>query len=99
MIRAVQLDKLEIIDDLSRLSIEVEARKELISFMLTNNMDCGTSQFLKYQKEYLDFFTKYQAKKQEFEMNIRTSILEKNEKLISWNLDFNTRELTLTVSD
>jgi hypothetical protein len=80
----------EFIKDLERLQYEVQARKNIIGYMLESNIknEC----FEQYHAEYLDFFTKYEKKKHEVEI-FYVKPAKSNAK--NWNLDFNSGELTI----
>lgn len=98
MERVVKLTDQNMVDNLSRLSVEVEARKNLISFMIASQMDISTPQFEKYQQEYLEYFAEYSMAKNVLENFIKES-LSPSEKLISWALDFQTSNLTLQINN
>lgn len=100
MIKKINFSSQEsLINYIQGLSIEVESRKELISFMLSNNMDTSTSQFTKYEKEYAHFYAEYSIAKQKLEQLIKTEFIQEDEILLSWNLIFETQELELTIKD
>lgn len=86
------------IDYLHALSIEVEARKELISFIITSNLNCDTTQFTNYNKEYMDYFAEYSVGKKKFENSLK-AMLNSNEKLVSWALDFDSAIVELTIDN
>ena len=80
------------------LNYEVDSRKDVISFMLYRDMDMNTSSAKTYMKEYREYFTQYQTLKSELEKKYVLPILKDNEKS-TWNLDFETRELTIKISE
>lgn len=78
------------IEDLERLQYEVQARKNIIGYMLESNIrnEC----FNQYHAEYLDFFKKYEQKKADIDI-LYVKPAKANAK--SWNLDFKSGELTI----
>ena len=78
------------IDDLERLQFEVQARQNIIGYMLNNNIKSET--FDQYHTEYINLFRQYEKKKLEVEMLYvkPTCPTAKN-----WNLDFASGELTI----
>lgn len=82
-------------DYIQRLDIEMSARQNIISFMLSNGMNTDTEQFKNYQNEYNYYFTEFDKAK--------TNIIEKkyianefkNYTNLNWNLDYSNRELTV----
>lgn len=97
MIRKVEFKNDSLVTYLQGLSIETDARRDLISFMIANNMDISTEQFQKYQKEYNEFYGEFALAKDQLEQLIKKDYLEDDEELVFWNLDFNSSELELTV--
>ena len=97
MIRKIEFKNDSLVTYLQGLSIETDARRDLISFMIANNMDISTEQFQKYQKEYNEFYSEFALAKDQLEQLIKKDYLEDDEELVFWNLDFNSSELELTV--
>ena len=58
-----------IVNEIQALDVEVAARRDLIAFMLTNNMNVNTEQFNKYQTEYNNYFKLFDKAKSDFENN------------------------------
>lgn len=82
----------ELKNKIEALQYEVEARKDLITYMVSNGIDCNSSTFQKYEKEYRDYFVAYNKAKQEM---IDTYLNGMNYK--SWTLDFHTAILHVEV--
>lgn len=82
----------EIINLIESLQYEVDARKDLIAFMISKNFDTSTDSFKRYQKEYMEFYTQYNAAKNELE---NLYLKKYKNKKIMWNLDFNNKTLTI----
>lgn len=72
---------------------EVDARKSIITFMLSNGMDISTEQFKKYQDEYNEFFAKSELLKAQLENDYIKPL--SNGKEYSWVLDYSTCEVTI----
>lgn len=90
----------ELINLVEAYQYEVNSRKDLISYMITNNMDINTDAFKQYQTELVEFTKKLDLAKSELDKNIIQPFLTENNitSLASWNLDFTTKELTITWS-
>lgn len=80
--------------EMARIGAEVDSRKNLISFMITNSMDTTTAQFIKYQKEYTEWNSKYEEGKHNIENDFVKPII--GDRRVNWSLDFYTEELTIT---
>ena len=72
-----------------RADIESTARMNLMSFMISNNMDISSERFQQYQEEYFEKFKVFEAAKAELEKKYLSGI-----KATSWNLDYKTCELS-----
>lgn len=81
-------------NEMARIGSEVDSRKNLISFMLSSNMDTTTTQFANYQKEYTEWSSKYEDGKRGIENDFVRPII--GNKRVNWNLDFYTGELVIT---
>lgn len=82
-----------IIQELEVTNYEVNSRMNIISYMLSNNMNVGSDMAREYQREYMEFFIKYQTLKDKF---YREQVLPKLDKAYDrWNLDFATGTVTL----
>lgn len=82
-----------IIQDLEATNYEVNSRVNIISYMLANNMNVGSDMARQYQKEYMEFYIKYQTLKDKF---YREHVLPRLDgEYERWNLDFATGTVTL----
>lgn len=72
---------------------ELNARKELIAFMLSNNMEIDTDSFRKYQKEMNEFFVKFVTIKNEISNRYIIPITDGKE--VNWKLDYASCEITI----
>ena len=78
-------------DMVQKADIEVSSRMNLISFMLSRNMDTNTDYFKRYEKEYQECFLAFeQAKTYIFNKYV------KDEKALSWSLNYETCQLTIS---
>lgn len=87
-----------IIEELEKLTIQVQGRQNLLTFMINNNM-FPSHNFDLYQEEYLNYYMQYERKKREFQKKYIDSILEErqiNPTAASWNIDFATGVTTLS---
>ena len=90
--KIVKVDNQDLINFIEGLHYEVNSRKDLIAFMLNNNMRTDTDAYKKYNKEYMEFYIQYiEAKNQLEKMYVRTAV----ENPTDWNLDFETGKLTI----
>lgn len=78
------------INDLERLQFEVQARRNIIGYILNNDIKSET--FNQYHAEYIDLFRQYEKKKLEVETLYVKPVLPTATK---WELDFETGELTI----
>ena len=92
MQKIVKVENQDFINLIESLHYEVNARKELISFIVSKDMGIDTNTFKKYNKEYMEFYIQYnEAKNKLEEMYVRTAV--ENPK--DWNLDFDSGEITI----
>lgn len=78
---------------LESLGYEVQARKDLLSYMVQQGVNISEPAFKEYHKEYTEFTAQYETAKNEFEKTVVTPVTG-NVKA-QWNLDFGSRELTI----
>lgn len=88
------LDNQELVDLIESLHYEVEARKDIITFYLTNAMDTNTDSFKNYNKEYREFFVQYSTAKEILEKDFIVPKVD-GAKYSRWNLDFQSKEVTV----
>lgn len=89
------------VDNLHRLHLEVESRKNLIAFMIEKNMSLG-EKFQTYQKEYQNFYEQYDKQKKQFQIEFVNPVLKKENIDASkafWYIDFDSNEVTIVVND
>jgi hypothetical protein len=76
---------------------EYAARRDAVTFMISNNMDITTEAFKSYQKEMVEFSTKFTQAKSEIEQKYVIPVSEG--KKVHWTLDYHTCSLTITFSE
>lgn len=77
---------------LEALQHEVNARQNLVGFMLDRNMK-GTPQYEAYHSDYVEKYTEYSFAQQE----VTEKYIQPKYPNSSWNLDFSTHIATVTV--
>lgn len=94
MTKVITIENQELINLIEGLQVEVNARKDLLAYMLQNDMvGAQTDSFDRYQQEYREFFVKLDSAKDELQKTYVLPIT--GTKNASWNLDFATNELTI----
>lgn len=92
----ITIDNQQMIDLLESLALETNSRKDVISFMLSNNMMLTDAKsFEKYHDEYQKFYKQYDTAKSEFQKMYVDTI----PNAVNWNLDFASALLTVTVDE
>ena len=84
-------------DIVEKYAYERSSRRDIIAFMLTQNMDISSESFKAYQKEYMEFDVMFNKAKEEIEKEF---VPEEYRKAgCSWTLDYETAVLTITTKD
>ena len=84
-------------DYVEGLDYEYSVRRDLVSFMLSNNMSTDTDAFKKYQTEMAEYNAKFKIAKNEIEKQYILPII--GDKKVRWVLNYDTAEVTITVVD
>ena len=84
-------------DYVESMDYEYSARRDAVSFMISNNMDINTEAFKSYQKEMVEFSTQFIRAKSEVEKQY--VLPASNGKKVRWTLDYHSCELTITFVD
>lgn len=79
--------------NVERYAYEYEARKGVITEMLSQNMDTSTLAFDTYQRELVKYKILFENAKKQIEENFVKEI----KGWTNWSLDYNSRILTVTV--
>ena len=83
----------EVVTTIEKYSYEFEARKSVITEMISQDMDINTPAFEKYQKELVKYKVLYETAKKEIENTYVADI----EGWTNWTLDYGTRVLTIKI--
>lgn len=87
----------EVRDYIERLGHEVDGAKELIAFMIDSRRDIKSDTFKEYHDEYIKNLTAYNIAKEEIKKRyIPKALLDKDASGTTWELEFETAELTIT---
>lgn len=84
-------------DYVEGLDYEYSTRRDLVAFMISNNMDTTTDSFVKYQKEMGEYNTKFKMAKQEIEDQYVKPVI--GDSKVRWVLNYRDCELTITYLD
>lgn len=85
----------ELRDKVQRADIERSACRDIITYIIgKNDIDLSNERFLQYQQEYNNRFFAFENAKKEVE---RDYVKKNFNDAISWNLDYNTCEVTVTI--
>ncbi len=82
----------ELRDNIQRANIEKDSRKEIIVYILENNLNVSSDRINQYQKEYEDKFFLFESLKQELE-NTYIKPLKLNYK--KWSLNYSTCQVSI----
>ena len=96
MKKIVKIDE-KLRDMIESYDYEINARKYLISFMLSNNMNIDTPNFSKYQDELKNFIMLYERAKSDVS-EIYVDPLRKDHDA-TWRLIYKTCELHIDIPD
>lgn len=87
----------EVCNKVQALQYECNARQGLLAFMLDrNDQNLESLSFKTYHKEYTDFNSQYEKAKEDMQKQILEPQIPG--KLLSWNLDFESRDCTCEYS-
>ena len=82
----------EVTTMVQRADIECASRREIITYILENNLNVSMERFAAYQKDYDDKYFKFQQMKAKIEKDyVRTNV----ENPVSWSLNYNTNVVTI----
>lgn len=91
MDKTIKIENESAVNFLESLAYEVNARKDLLAYMLQNGTKPEDENFQAYHKEYQEFFVQYEAAKANFEKEY----VRPHGESLAWSLDYATRGLTL----
>ena len=92
----IKIENRNFIDELERLQNEVQSRQSIIAYMISSGVDIKSASFQEYQREYFDYFKKYDKKKEEVRLTyIAPNLTDEEAATKNWTLDFASGELTI----
>lgn len=84
------------VNDIQRLNLEVESRRDIIAFMISSGMNVDNEVFLRYQNDYQSFYRDFETAKLIFE---KSFVKAQYPTATSWSLDYQTNEVTINYED
>ena len=94
--KIVHISDKKFVDDVANFYYEVNGRRELISYMLNNDMRTDTPAYRRYHQDYMNYYIQYVKMKDELENKY---VYAEIDNPISWNLDFETYEIVIYYVD
>lgn len=82
----------EWVNKIEALQYEVNARRELMMHMIEGGVDPESAGYVRYHREYLEFFKKLEQAKEEFAEEYIYP--QTNGERVPWNLDFKTQTVS-----
>lgn len=92
----IEIDE-ELSNYIESLQYETDSRKDIIIYMITNNMDLNTEVGKQYQKEYSNFYNELAVAKDNLSQMYIRSNPKFADKDVTWNLDFHSHTLYVKV--
>lgn len=89
--KVIVIENQEKVNYLESLCYEVNARKDLLHYMIQSGTGPDNEAFRAYHDEYRRFFVQYEAAKAELEREYVKPLGDN----LRWDLDFKTRKLTI----
>ena len=93
----IKCENINLIQTLERLQYELDAHKDLLTWCISNDINSSSKD--QYQKEYTDLYIQYEKTKKQFEKECVRPAFDESVKLVSWSLDFQNQEVTVTYND
>lgn len=88
----------EIVIDVQRADVERSSRRDILIYLMEHpEINVSEERRNKYQAEYDEKYKNFEQAKINFEHNFVQPAV--NNQGISWNLDYNTKEVTITFED
>jgi len=79
-------------DMVQRADVEMSSRRDVITFMINNNMNISTERFNEYQNDYNNKYLAFEQAKQYLQDKYLS-----NTPVINWHLNYHTCELNYNV--
>jgi len=95
--KIIKCENLDLVRTLEKIQYELDAHKDLLAWCLANDVNSSSKD--QYQKEYTDLYIEYEKTKKQFENECVRPAFDDPSKLMSWNLDFQKEEVTVTYND
>lgn len=87
----------EITTIVQKYDIERSSRRDIIVYIMQNNLDIPEERFEKYQKEYDEKYFSFEVAKKEIEKNYIIPLTKG--ALCDWSLDYGTNIITITLKE
>lgn len=75
-----------------RANVDSASLANLITFMISNNMDISNERFQEYERRYQEAFSRFELEKSKIEKKYLKGL-----KFTSWSLDYETCEIVYNV--
>ena len=95
--KIIKCENTELIHILEKIQYELDAHKDLLAWCISNDVNSSSKD--QYQKEYTELYIQYEKTKKKFENECVRPEFDDPSKLVSWNLDFQKEEVTVTYND
>ncbi len=95
--KIIKCENVELVRTLEKIQYELDAHKDLLAWCLANDINSSSKE--EYQKEYTELYIQYEKTKKIFENEYVRPNCTDSLELISWNLDFQKQEVTITYND
>lgn len=89
----------ELCNKIQRYNIERDARKDIITYILQNDLNIPQERFDKYQAEYEEKFLLFDQAKKELETKYILPIVDLKIQRYNWNLNYSDRILHIEIID
>lgn len=91
--KVITIEDENAVSTLEAFNYEMSSRRDLLASMVQMGVSPSDDNFQAYHKEYEEAYVKYEAAKADFERNfVRPHV---GDQKLNWNLDFQSRELTI----
>lgn len=95
MIKSILIPE-DIVNELQKADAEMSSRREIITYILTKDINVATNKFNQYQSEYCQYYFAFEKIKYKIETEFVDTALDPNEIKQKWNLNYLTKELQIT---
>ncbi len=95
-IKNVTVSDKELVDRIANDFYQVNGRKEMFAYMVNADIRTDTNAYIHYHDEYMVYYIDDVKAKDELETRF---VEPETDNLISWNIDFDTYELSILYYD